>query len=168
MTDTRIAQFLHDQVEAWNAGNKEAFFAAYRRAAPNGLQIEYVGRSASDGWPVLETMWAQQSAKIQIEEVVPRVYSMSLNCGYNTDGRATYGDGGGNCESVNAAYWGDAFTSGGISKLLTSKNDDEFDAAWDEVIAKFYEDGDYDLAKTDVANWFAEFGPEELRDKVKL
>jgi hypothetical protein len=80
MTDTRIAQFLHDQVEAWNAGNKEAFFAAYRRAAPNGLQIEYVGRSASDGWPVLDTMWAQQSAKIQIEEVVLIVNGNEAAC----------------------------------------------------------------------------------------
>jgi ABC-type glycerol-3-phosphate transport system substrate-binding protein len=103
-----------------------------------------------------------------IEEVVPRVYSLSLNCGYNTDGRATYGDGGGNCEAVNAAYWGDPFTSGGISKLLTSANDDEFDAAWEEVITKFKEDGDYELAQADVAKWFAEFGPEEYRDKVKL
>ena len=104
----------------------------------------------------------------QIEKVVPRVYSMTLNCGYNTDGRATYGDGGGNCEDVNAAYWGDPFTAGGISKLLTSADDSAFDAAWDEVIAKFRSDGNYEAAKADVAKWYAEFGPEEYRDKVQL
>jgi hypothetical protein len=65
-----IEHFLHTQVQAWNAGDKAAFFAAYRTAAPAGLQIEYVGRGpATDGWPVLEQMWAQQSAKIEIEEV---------------------------------------------------------------------------------------------------
>lgn len=70
--DTRtIEAFLHAQVKAWNAGDKTAFFDAYRSVSPHGLQIEYVGRGpASDGWPVLEAMWSQQSAKIEIEEVM--------------------------------------------------------------------------------------------------
>jgi ABC-type glycerol-3-phosphate transport system substrate-binding protein len=105
--------------------------------------------------------------QLMIEKVVPRVFSMSLNCGYNIDGRATYGDGD-NVADVNAAYWGDAFTAGGISKLLTSEDDNAFEGAWDEVIAKFYADGNYEAAKADVAKWFAEFGPEGLRDKVQL
>ncbi|MEY2893498.1 MAG: hypothetical protein RJA98_3406 [Pseudomonadota bacterium] len=66
-----ISAFLHAQVQAWNAGDREAFFAAYRQAAPAGLTIEYVGRApATHGWPVLEKMWAEQSAKVEIEEVV--------------------------------------------------------------------------------------------------
>ena len=70
MDKTTIEQFLHTQVKAWNAGDRDGFLAAYRAVAPNGLQIEYVGRGpASDGWPVLEGMWAAQSAKIEIEEV---------------------------------------------------------------------------------------------------
>lgn len=70
MDAASIEHFLHAQVEAWNAGDKAAFFDAYRAAAPAGLRIEYVGRGpATDGWPVLEGMWAQQSAKIEIEEV---------------------------------------------------------------------------------------------------
>ena len=70
MDKTAIEAFLHAQVAAWNAGDKAGFFAAYRDAAPQGLAIEYVGRGpASDGWPVLEGMWAQQSAKIEIEEL---------------------------------------------------------------------------------------------------
>jgi len=70
MDTSTIEHFLHAQVQAWNRGDKEGFFAAYRAAAPEGLQIEYVGRGpAGEGWPVLEGMWAQQSAKIEIEEV---------------------------------------------------------------------------------------------------
>jgi hypothetical protein len=70
METATIENFLHTQVQAWNRGDKEGFFAAYHAAAPEGLQIEYVGRApAAEGWPVLEGMWAQQSAKIEIEEV---------------------------------------------------------------------------------------------------
>ena len=66
-----IEAFLHGQVKAWNAGDKKAFFDAYRSVSPHGLQIEYVGRGpATEGWPVLEAMWSQQSAKIEIEEVL--------------------------------------------------------------------------------------------------
>jgi ketosteroid isomerase-like protein len=71
MESRTIEAFLHAQVKAWNAGDKEAFFDAYRSVSPQGLQIEYVGRGpAADGWPVLEAMWSQQSAKIEIEEVL--------------------------------------------------------------------------------------------------
>lgn len=70
MDKSAIEHFLHTQVQAWNAGDKEAFFAAYRAAAPKGLQIEYVGRPAGDGWPVLEHMWATQCAKVEVEEAL--------------------------------------------------------------------------------------------------
>jgi ketosteroid isomerase-like protein len=80
--DTRtIEAFLHDQVKAWNAGDKQAFFDAYRSVSPQGLQIEYVGRGpATDGWPVLEAMWSQQSAKIEIEEVALIVNGNEAAC----------------------------------------------------------------------------------------
>ena len=70
MDQSAIEQFLHRQVAAWNAGDKSAFLAAYRAAAPEGLDIEYVGQPASNGWPVLEGMWAAQAAKIEIEELL--------------------------------------------------------------------------------------------------
>lgn len=71
MHSSSIQTFMHDPVAAWNSGDKKAFFDAYRLVAPNGLQIEYVGRGpATEGWPVLDAMWAQQSAKIEIEEVL--------------------------------------------------------------------------------------------------
>ena len=64
-----IEAFLHEQTEHWNAGDKPAFLAAYRRMAPLALSIEYVGRPPQDGWPVLEQMWEQQQAKIRVEPV---------------------------------------------------------------------------------------------------
>lgn len=62
-------RFLHGQIAAWNAKDKEAFFEHYRSFAPNGLTIEYVGKSSSDGWPILEGMWANQADKINVEVV---------------------------------------------------------------------------------------------------
>jgi hypothetical protein len=64
---SRIEHFLHGQVECWNSGNKDGFFAHYRSIAGKGLSIEYVGHPERDAWQVLEGMWAQQNAKIRIE-----------------------------------------------------------------------------------------------------
>ena len=76
-----IEAFLHEQIRAWNAGDKKAFFDAYRAVSPQGLQIEYVGRGpATEGWPVLEAMWTQQSAKIEIEEVIAIVNGNDAAC----------------------------------------------------------------------------------------
>ncbi len=81
MPPDAIARFLHAQVDAWNGGDRQAFFDAYRAAAPRGLQIEYVGKApAADGWPVLEAMWAQQSAKIAIEEALQVVNGSEAAC----------------------------------------------------------------------------------------
>jgi len=81
MDKQAIENFAHAQVRAWNAGDKEAFLAAYRAVAPKGLQIEYVGRGPStDGWPVLEDMWAAQSAKIEIEEVALVINGSEAAC----------------------------------------------------------------------------------------
>jgi hypothetical protein len=80
MNKTTIEQFLHAQVKAWNDGDKGAFFGAYGAVAPSGIQIEYVGRPAADGWPILETMWARQNAKIQIEEVATIVNANEAAC----------------------------------------------------------------------------------------
>ena len=75
-----IFDFLHAQVACWNAADKEGFFAAYRKAAPGGLSIEYVGHPVSDGWAVLEGMWAQQNARIEIEEVAAIVNGTEAAC----------------------------------------------------------------------------------------
>ena len=80
MNSSAIEQFLHAQAKAWNEGDKDAFFGAYRAAAPGGLQIEYVGHPGGDGWPILEGMWTQQNAKIQIETVATIVNANEAAC----------------------------------------------------------------------------------------
>ena len=97
--------------------------------------------------------------KLSIFDIVPRVLGKSVNMGFNTDGRACYGDGGENTTSVNDYFWA-KFTQGDIAKLLTSKDDAGFDAAWEEVQNSFNTDGAYPGAKADMVKWFAEFGPK--------
>jgi hypothetical protein len=80
MNQATIEEFLHAQAKAWNDGDKDAFFGAYSAVAPGGLQIEYVGRPAVDGWPVLEAMWAQHNAKIEIEEVAAIINGNEAAC----------------------------------------------------------------------------------------
>jgi len=80
MNKATVEQFLHAQVKAWNDGDKGAFFGAYSAVAPSGLQIEYVGRPAADGWPILEAMWAKQRPKIEIEEVTAIINGNEAAC----------------------------------------------------------------------------------------
>jgi hypothetical protein len=80
MHKTAIEQFLHAQAKAWNDGDKSGFFGAYSAAAPNGIEIEYVGQPAGDGRAILEAMWGQQNAKIQIEEIVAIVNANEAAC----------------------------------------------------------------------------------------
>jgi hypothetical protein len=80
MNKTAIEKFLHAQARAWNDGDKRGFFGAYSAAAPSGIEIEYVGQPAGDGWTILEAMWERQNAKIQIEEVVAIVNANEAAC----------------------------------------------------------------------------------------
>jgi len=80
MSAEAIRHFLHTQVASWNAGDKAGFLAAYRKAAPGGLVIEYVGRPAADGWAVLEAMWERQNAAIEIEEAALIVNGFEAAC----------------------------------------------------------------------------------------
>ncbi|OIJ43968.1 hypothetical protein [Massilia timonae] len=80
MDTDAIRRFLHTQAACWNAGDKAGFLSAYREAAPAGLSIEYVGQHASDGWPVLDAMWARQNAAIAIEEVALIVNGNEAAC----------------------------------------------------------------------------------------
>ncbi len=97
--------------------------------------------------------------KLNIFDIVPRVLGQNTNMGYNTDGRACYGDGGENTTSVGDYFWS-KFTNGDIANLLTSKDDAEFDAAWADIQNDFESDGNYSAAKADMEKWFAEFGPK--------
>jgi ABC-type glycerol-3-phosphate transport system substrate-binding protein len=97
--------------------------------------------------------------KLNIFDVVPRVLGKNVNMGFNTDGRACYGDGGENTTSVGDYFWA-KFSNGEIAKLLTSKDDAEFDGAWEEIQGSFETEGNYSAAKADMKKWFDEFGPK--------
>jgi hypothetical protein len=97
--------------------------------------------------------------KLNIFDIVPRVLGQNTNMGYNIDGRACYGDGGENTTSVGDFFWA-KFSNGDIAKLLTSNDEAEFDAGWEEIQADFESDGSYSGAKADMVKWFEEFGPK--------
>tara|TARA_Y100001001_G_scaffold95824_1_gene93764 strand:+ start:350 stop:715 length:366 start_codon:yes stop_codon:yes gene_type:complete len=77
-----IERFLHGQIEAWNTGNKEAFFEHYRAISPNGLTIEYVGRPPLnvDGWAVLEGMWEHQNNKFSVDVELSVIAGQEAAC----------------------------------------------------------------------------------------
>lgn len=62
-----IEAFLHGQIKCWNAGDRNGFFEHYQKIAPNGLEIEYLGRPVLEGFAVLEGMWEQQNSKFSVE-----------------------------------------------------------------------------------------------------
>jgi hypothetical protein len=95
-SSSAIEEFLHGQVECWNAGDKDGFFAHYRAAAPNGLQIEYVGQPTADAWQVLEAMWAQQNPRIRIEVAACIVNGDEAACHH----RNLVRDGAGGIETI--------------------------------------------------------------------
>ena len=84
-----IESFLHGQIAAWNAGDKEAFFGCYRAAAPRGLTIDYVGKPPRDGWEILETMWAEQIDKIEIEVIKTVINGVEAACHHYNNVRGT-------------------------------------------------------------------------------
>ena len=93
-----IERFLHAQVEAWNASDKEAFFEQYRSTCPNGLVIEYVGLPPLnvDGWTVLEGMWEQQNSKFSVEVDVSVIAGQEAACHH----RNVMRDGSGVIETI--------------------------------------------------------------------
>lgn len=62
-----IRAFLHDQLELWNAGDRQAHAALYRRYAERELVIEYVGQPVGDGWATFDHMWDNFGGKIRVE-----------------------------------------------------------------------------------------------------
>jgi hypothetical protein len=75
-----IVRFLDGQVAAWNRGDRAAFFEFYRAASPVGLEIDYVGQPRRDAWQVLQGMWDEQNAKIEIEVILKIVNGTEAAC----------------------------------------------------------------------------------------
>lgn len=73
--ESSIRSFIFQQVELWNAKRKDEFLALYRRMAPAGLTLEYVGKQTATGeaaWQGLEQMWATyiDQVKLQLFECI--------------------------------------------------------------------------------------------------
>lgn len=76
----QIRSFLHDTVVHWNAGRKEEMFAAYHRAVPGKLSIEYIGIPPLEGWAALEDMWQRWAGKVHIDVQLVMVTGNEAAC----------------------------------------------------------------------------------------
>ncbi|OGB06228.1 MAG: hypothetical protein A3E25_00525 [Burkholderiales bacterium RIFCSPHIGHO2_12_FULL_69_20] len=91
LTPEAIARFMHGQVQCWNAHDKAGLLAHYRAVAPNGLDIDYVGRATqADGWFVIEEMYDKHNAQFRLEVVTTIVNGNEVavhhrNCVVGTD-----------------------------------------------------------------------------------
>ena len=66
----QIKRFMSGQVRCWNNHDKAGLLALYREAAPDLLDIEYVGRTQqADGWLVIEKMYDKHNHQFRIEVV---------------------------------------------------------------------------------------------------
>jgi hypothetical protein len=61
-----LAAFLVHQLEIWNRGDRDAFFAAHRAFAGN-FHVEFpIGTPVRSGWEQLEAVWEKQSGLFTI------------------------------------------------------------------------------------------------------
>lgn len=70
--ETAIRQFVFNQAELWNAGERDAFFALYRSASPAGLTLEYVGKQTLCGeaaWAGMDHMWTTYREQVRLQLV---------------------------------------------------------------------------------------------------
>jgi hypothetical protein len=59
--------FLVEQSELWNEGDREAFFAAYERFTPAGFDIEFpVGAPPNPGKQMLEQLWQDYHSDVKL------------------------------------------------------------------------------------------------------
>lgn len=66
----QIERFMSGQVRCWNEHDRAGLLALYREAAPNLLDIEYVGRAQqADGWLVIEEMYDKHNHQFRLEVV---------------------------------------------------------------------------------------------------
>lgn len=64
-----IETFLRAQYELWSQEKFGELLEEFRKIAPNGLTIEYVGQPPRDGWQELQDMWQQFGGKCPTELV---------------------------------------------------------------------------------------------------
>lgn len=75
-----IRRFLHEQLDLWNAGQREEHRSLYRRYAPEELVIEYIGQPVGDGWRTFEQMWDAYGGRVRVEAVEMLVNGNEAAC----------------------------------------------------------------------------------------
>lgn len=95
--------------------------------------------------------------KLDMYQTMQKVFGKNLNCSVDYKGISSYGDGGANTTALSGWYWS-KFTAVEIARILQSKNDPEFNSAWDIIYKQLLKDGKYKESKADMIKWFKEFG----------
>ncbi len=89
---------------------------------------------------------------INIGDYMKSIYG---SASVNFEGTASYGSGSEAVNTVTDYYWG-KFINEEIAKLLITASDEEFDRVWEEQYQAFLEETDYEVAKQEMTQWFAE------------
>ncbi|UUZ73961.1 nuclear transport factor 2 family protein [Polaromonas sp. P1(28)-8] len=85
ITEDTIRRFIVQQAVCWNSGRKDDFLALYRELTPEGLTVEYVGRSTMTGdaaWAALDAMWTGYAHQVRIQPVEIIVNGSDVACYY--------------------------------------------------------------------------------------
>ena len=68
-TSEEIGTFLREQYQLWNDGKIDEMMDYFRRMAPNGFTIQYVGQPVQDGEQSMKDMIAEHGGKVRTELV---------------------------------------------------------------------------------------------------
>jgi hypothetical protein len=62
-----MAGFLRKQYDLWNEGKRVELIELFRKMAPKGFTIEYVGTPVQDGWKAMDAIWDEHGGHVKIE-----------------------------------------------------------------------------------------------------
>jgi hypothetical protein len=62
-----IEKFLREQYQLWNDRDRDGIFACFRKIAPNGFTVEYVGGSFQDGERAMNEMFEVYGGKVRTD-----------------------------------------------------------------------------------------------------
>jgi hypothetical protein len=87
--ESEIKSFLTQQLEYWNAGQRDAMTGLYRKYAQDQLIIEYVGQPIGDGWQTYNHMWDTYNGKVRTDALEVLINGNEGACHYNNVRLAT-------------------------------------------------------------------------------
>ena len=69
LNSATISAFLLEQYALWNQGKRAELIGLFRRLAPRGMTVEFVGTPVQDGWKAMDAIWDQHGGRVTIEVV---------------------------------------------------------------------------------------------------